>query len=143
LLLIFSFYSIAFKSLHLSIRLIETRGNHFRFDSVFIKKKPNKKKLKKIKPNRNLFRFSFLGQKPVQIGLAWFFQFGSVFSVWIGFFRFGFDSVRFFRSQAYKIKTEPVGFFKILICFFHGSVFLIFFSGFLGLIDFLIFFAHL
>ena len=71
--------------------------------------------------------------------------FGSVFQdknrfkpVWLGFFRFGFCSVWFFRFQAYK--TEPVGFFKILIVFFHNSVFsVIFFSGFLGLIGFLIF----
>jgi hypothetical protein len=65
-------------------------------------------------------------------------QFGSVFS---SFFCLG--SVWFFRFQVYKTETEPVGFFKILIGligFFHGSVFsVIFFSGFLGLIDFLIF----
>jgi hypothetical protein len=40
-------------------------------------------------------------------------RFGSVFPV------------RFFRFQAYKTKTEPIGFFKILIGFFYGSVFLI------------------
>jgi hypothetical protein len=66
---------------------------------------------KKPKPvQTDQFRFSFLGQKPVQTGLARFFQFGSV---------------RFFRFQAYKTKTEPIGFFKILIGFFYGSVFLI------------------
>jgi hypothetical protein len=52
----------------------------------------------------------FLGQKPVQIG------FGSVFSVWLGFFNLAwffflvwvrFGSVRFFRFQAYKTETEP------------------------------------
>jgi len=39
--------------------------------------------------------------------------------------------------QAYE--TEPVGFFKILIGFFHGLVFSGFFFGFLGLIGFSIF----
>jgi hypothetical protein len=35
--------------------------------------------LKKSKPvQTDQFWFSFLGQKPVQIGLAWFFRFGSV-----------------------------------------------------------------
>jgi len=81
---------------------------------IFLKKKP--------KPGQtDWFRFGsvFLGQKPVQTGLARFFRFwlgfldfgsvfsgfGSVFSVWLGFFfRFfvGFGSVRFFGY-----KTEP------------------------------------
>jgi len=46
-----------------------------------------------------------LEQKPVFSGLVWF------FSVWLGFF--GLGSVQFFWFQAYK--TEPIGFFKILI----------------------------
>jgi hypothetical protein len=46
------------------------------------------------------------------LGLAQFFP------VRLNFFRFGFGSVRFFRFQAYKTETEPVGFFKILIGFF-------------------------
>jgi len=70
---------------------------------------------------------------------VWFFwtktgsnRFGLVFSVWLEFFRiwlgffpvfFGLGSFWFFWFQAYKTKTEPVGFFKILIGFFHGSVF--------------------
>jgi hypothetical protein len=46
--------------------------------------------LKKPKPvQTDRFRFGFLGQKPVQTGLArfWlsFFLFGSVFSLWFGF----------------------------------------------------------
>jgi hypothetical protein len=53
------------------------------------------------------------------------------------------NSVWFFQFQAYKTKTEPVGFFKILIDFFHGSIFSIIFSGFLGLIGFLVFFLPL
>jgi len=77
------------------------RGNHFRFELVFIKKNNQteiflKKKPKPIQTDQ--FRFGFLGQKPVQTGLAQFFWFGSVFfrfgsgffSVWIwfGFFCF-------------------------------------------------------
>jgi hypothetical protein len=38
----------------------------------------------------------FLGQKPVQTGLAWFYP---------GFF--GLDSIWFFRFQVYKTETEP------------------------------------
>ena len=86
------------------------RGDHFRFGSVFIKKKVTKPILKKKtetepKPvQTDRFRFGFLGQKPVQTDLARF---------WLGFF--GLGSVWFFLFQAYKTETEPVGFFKILI----------------------------
>jgi len=60
----------------------------------------------------------------------------------LGFFSFArffsdLGSVCFFRFQTYK--TEPVGFFKILIGFFHGSVFSVIFFYFLGLIDFSVF----
>jgi hypothetical protein len=56
--------------------------------------------LKKTKTGSNRpvsVRFGFLGQKPVQTGLAQFFLFDSVFPVWLGFFLgfFGFVSVRF------------------------------------------------
>jgi len=102
-------------------------------------------------------RFGFLGKKPVQIGLAWFFRF------WLGFLGFGsvfvglarffsgfffvsvwFGTVRFFWFFAYKTETEPAGFFKILIglidFFFRFSFFSFFFSGFLNLINFSVFF---
>jgi len=103
------------------------------FGSVLIKKKkPNQIFFKK---NRNRFKptgfgsVRFFEQKPVQTGLARFFCLGSV--------RF------FFLFQAYK--TEPVGFFKILIgligFFSRFGFFGYFFSGFLGLIDFFIFFS--
>jgi type IV secretory pathway VirB6-like protein len=39
-------------------------------------------------------------------------------------------SVQFFQFQAYKTKTKPIGFFKILIdliSFFHGLIFSIIF----------------
>jgi len=71
------------------------KGDHFRFDSVFIKKitKPNFF-LKKPKSNQN--QLKFFRTKPVQTGLAWFFRFDLVFyrfslvffglsSVWLGF----------------------------------------------------------
>jgi hypothetical protein len=102
----------------------------------FLSKKNNQIKLKKKtetgsnKTHSNRFGLVF----PVWLGF---------FPVWLGFFfRFFFclGSIQFFRFQVYK--TKPVSFFKILIGFFHGSVFsVIFFSGFLGLIDFLVFFS--
>jgi hypothetical protein len=75
-----------------------------RFGSVFIKKNNQtefflKKKKTETGSNRPVsVLFGFLEKKPVQTGLAWFFRFGSVFSVWLGFFsgffRFGFSSSR-------------------------------------------------
>jgi len=65
-----------------------------------------------------------------------FFRFGSDFS---GFF---FVWVWFFRFQAYKTETEPVGFFKILIDligFFSWFGFFGYcFSGFIGFSVFLL-----
>jgi len=108
-----------------------TRGAHFRFGSVFIKKitKPNffKKKIKTGSNRPVSVRFGFLGKKPVQIGLARFSQFClnffrfwlffpglarfwlSFFPVWLifsGFFP-GLGSVRFFLFFGYKTETEP------------------------------------
>jgi len=80
--------------------------------------------------SKNRFKpvwLGFLGFGSVWLGLAWF------------FFRFfvGFSSVRFF---VYKTGTEPAGFFKKLIGFFFWFGFFdYFFSGFLGLICFLVF----
>jgi hypothetical protein len=102
---------------------------------VFIKKNNQIDFLKKPKPvQTDRFRFGFLGQNPVQTCSARFFRFGSV---WVGLARFfsGLGSVWFFRFQAYKTKTEPVGFFKILISligFFYYLIFsVIFFLVFL------------
>jgi hypothetical protein len=68
-----------------------------------------------------------------------FFWFGSVLAQFFS----GFGSVRFFQFQAYKTKTEPVGFFKILIgligFYSRFDFFGYFFSSFLGLFGFLIF----
>ena len=70
-------------------------------------------------------RFGFFGKKPVQTGLARFSRFGSVFPVWLGFFS-SFFRFRFGSVFSYKTKTEPAGFFKILI----GSVFSVIFFRF-------------
>jgi len=55
----------------------------FLYKKKVIKPKKIKKKQKtKTGSNRPvLVRFGFFGQKPVQTGLTWFFQFCSVFSV--------------------------------------------------------------
>jgi hypothetical protein len=104
-----------------------------------------KKKKTETNSNRPVsvsVRLGFLEQKPVQtdrfrfslvfqvwlgffvwvwFGLVWL----SFFPVWLGFFDLGL--VRFFRFQAYKTKTELVGFLKILIGFFLRFNFLSFF----------------
>jgi len=117
----------------------EDKGDHFRFGSVFIKKNNQTEIIFFLKKNRNRtetgsnrpvsVRFDFLGQKPVQTGLARFFRFwlvflgfgsvfsgfGSVFSVWLGFDSVWLDffpvfcRVRFgfFLFFAYKTETEP------------------------------------
>jgi hypothetical protein len=98
--------------------LLSFRGDHFWFGLVFIKKNNQIEFfLKKTETNSNRpvsVRFGFLGQKPVQTGLARFFCFSSVLARFFGltqffsgFFWFGFGLVRFFRFQAYKTKTEP------------------------------------
>ena len=104
-----------------------------------------KKKLKPVQTDRFRFDLIFLDKnrfKPVWLsffGLAQFFWFGLVFSVQLcfgsvcfRFFLFGFSSVRFFWFRAYKTKTEPNRsvFFKILVSFFHDSVFSIIFFQF-------------
>ena len=140
------------------------RGDHFRFGLVFIKKSNQTdfffetKNRNRVKPTGfGSVRFGFLGQKPVQTGLAQFSRFFPVLArFWLSFFRFWlgffglarfflvFCRVRFgfFRFFAYKTETEPAGFFKNiigLIGFFFGLVFSVIFSGFLGLIGFPVF----
>jgi hypothetical protein len=129
------------------------RGDHFQFGSVFIKKKITKLNLKKKKRNRvkptgfGSVRFSFLGKKPVQNGLAQFFRFcldffrfGSVFPALLGFSglaRFFFlvfsVSVRFGFFSFLLIKSNPnrTGwFFQNFNRFLFGSVFLVIFFWF-------------
>ena len=85
--------------------IVYSRGDYFRFGSVFIKKSNQTKFfLKNPKPNRNWFKttgFGFFLNQFFLVCLSFgsvFFHFGSVF--------FGLGLVRFvFRFQAYK--TEP------------------------------------
>ena len=110
-------------------------GDYFLFGLISIKKKNQTKIiifLKKPKPvQTDRFRFWFFRTKTGSN------RFGSVFSVWLSFFRFGFCSVRFFRFQAYK--TKPVSFFKILIGFFSWFGFFFVFFSFFNLINFPVF----
>ena len=87
---------------------------------------------KKPKPvQTDWFRFGLIFlDKTGSNRLGSVFQFDSVFSVCLGFFRF----------QAYKTETKPVGFFKILIDFFSRFDF---FGYFFQFNRFFGFFAHL
>jgi hypothetical protein len=77
----------------------------------------------------------FFGQKPVWLGFLGLAQF---FPIWLGFFRFGF-----FRFQAYKTRTELVGFFQNFNqfnrFFFTIRFFRLFFFSFLYLNGFSVF----
>jgi hypothetical protein len=91
-------------------------------------------KLKKIKKKTETG-----SNRPVSVRL--FLDKNQFKPVWLGFFpRLG--SVQVFWFQAYKIETEPVSFFKILIGFFSSFGFFSFFFCFLSLIGFLVFFSH-
>jgi hypothetical protein len=102
------------------------------FGSVrFLLKKNNQieiKKKKKLKPvQTDRFRFNSVPFFRTKTSSN---QFGLVFLVWLGFFRFGSGFFWFFRFHAYKTETEPIGFFKILIGligFFYGLVFSVIF----------------
>jgi len=137
--------------------MIMTRGDHFRFGSVFINKSNQTEIFFFWKKNRNRtetgsnrpvsVRF-FYGKnrfKPVWLG---FLGFGSVFLVWLGFFRFfvGFGSVRFgfFGFLLIKPKPNRTGRFfqkfnRFNRFFFRFGFFGYFFFGFLGLIGFSVF----
>jgi len=87
-------------------------------------------KLKKIKKKTETG-----SNRPVSVRL--FLDKNQFKPVWLGFFsRLG--SVQVFWFRAYKIKTEPVSFFKILIGFMVRFFQLFFY--FLNLIDFSVFF---
>jgi len=89
--------------------------DHFRFDSVFYKKS-NQIELKKKQTGSNRpvsVRFFRTKTSLAQFfsGSVWFFWFGLVFLVWLGFFWFGsiffgLGSVWFFRFQVYKTETK-------------------------------------
>jgi hypothetical protein len=115
-----------------SIRFLSkkvTKPNFF-----FFKKTENEQKTGSNRPV--LVWFGFLGKKPVQIGLARFFRF------WLGFFpvsvRFGFFDFLLIKPN----RTKPAGFFKIIIGLI-GVFFGYFFSSFLSLIGFSVFFSPL
>jgi len=104
----------------------------------FLLKKNNQTnffKKTKTEPNRNQFKPSGFGSVFLdknRFKLVWFGFYG------LAWFFFGLGSIRFFRFQNYK--TEPVGFLKILICFFSRFGFFSYlFSGFFGLISFSVF----
>jgi hypothetical protein len=84
------------------MRYLFSRGDHFRFGSVFIKKNIQtefffKKKTETCLNQPVLVRFGFLEQKPVQTGLARFFSgLAWFFSVWV---RFGFFSFRLIKLK--------------------------------------------
>jgi len=98
-----------------------SRGDHFRFGSVFIKKSNQTKKKKfwkKTETGSNwpvLVRFGFLWQKPVQTGLARFFWF------WLGFLGFFQFCLGFFRFG-----SVLAWFFLVFCRFRFGSVFSVF-----------------
>jgi hypothetical protein len=96
-----------------------TRGDHFRFGSVFIKKN-NQTEFKK-KKNRNQFKLIGFGSVRffrTKTGLARFSRFGSVFSDLTRFFsvfyRFRFGLV-FSGFRLIKLEPNRSVFFKILI----------------------------
>jgi len=137
---------------------MDSKGDYFRFDSVFIKKSNQTELKKKLKPNRNQFI-------PTGFGSVWFFRtktnsnrFGSFFLFWLSFFRFGsvffrfwlgffliffsLGSVRFgfFGFRLIKPKPNRTGrFFQNFNRFiFKLQFFRLFFSDFLGFSVFLL-----
>ena len=128
------------------LKVTLVRVDHFRFGSVwFLSKKVIKSKsfFKKTETGSNRpvsVQFGFLGQKPVQTGLARFFRFGSVSRFWLGFFWsgsvfsgfFGFGSVRF-GFLLIKPKPNRTGQFfqnfnRFFFCLFFSVIFFPVFS---------------
>jgi hypothetical protein len=111
------------------------RGDYFWSGSVFIKKKVTKlnflKKKTETEPEPvQTDRFWFLGQKPVQTGLAWFF---------LVFFCLGSARFGFFGFRLIKLKSNRTGWFFqnfnqfnqfFRLFFFRSSRFNQFFSFF-------------
>ena len=94
--------------------------------------------LKKKKQNR--FKPIIFGLVVwIKTDLARFFQFGYIFFRFDLVF-FGLGSVWFFQFQSYKIKTEPIGFFKFLI---GSNIFFMIFFLFFQFNQFFNFFNHL
>jgi hypothetical protein len=118
-----------------SVRFLSKKVTKPKF---FFKKKPE------TGSNRpGSVRFSFLGKKPVQTGLAWFFRFWlGLARFWLGFFS-GFLSVSvrfgFFGFLFIKPKPNRTGRFFQKFNRFNRFFFCSVFSGFLGLIGFPVF----
>ena len=86
-----------------SVRFLSKKITKLKF---FLKKKNrNRTETGSNRPVSVRFGSVFLGQKPVQTGLARFSRFGSVFPVWLGFFlvfcrfRFGFFGFLFMKPN--------------------------------------------
>jgi len=140
-----------------SVRFLSKKSNQIEI-IFFWKKNRNRTETGSNRPVS--VRFGFLGKKPVQIGLARFFRFWlGFFQFWLGFFRFGSILARFFFLVFCQfrfglvffgflfIKSKPnrTGWFfkKINRFFFQFDFFSYFFSNFLSLIDFPVFFSPL
>ena len=122
-----------------------SRDDHFLFGLIFIKKNNQTelfflKKKTETGSNRPVsVRFGFFREKTGSN------RFDSIFLVLARFFsgflsvsvRFGFFGFLLIKPKPNR--TEPTRFFKNLIGFFSVRFFLLFFSGFLGLIGFPVF----
>ena len=94
---------------------------------------------KRTKLNFFLKKTETGSNRPVSVRFG-FFEKNRFKSVWLEFGSVFSCLARFFRFQAYKTETKPVGFFKTLIGFFSRfDFFSYFFSGFLNLISVLVF----
>ena len=127
-------YHVSKRSIEIWVRLadVRTRGDYFRFGSAFIKKSNQTEIFFFEKKNRNQVKPTGFGSVRffrAKTGLARFFQFCSVFSVWLGFFpvfcrfRFGFLGQKPVQTGLARFSR----FFPVLALFF--SVWL----GFSGL----------
>jgi hypothetical protein len=116
------------------IRVMESRGDHFRFGSVFIKKSNQTeffflKKKTETGSNRPVsVRFGFFREKT---GSNWF---GSVFPVlarfswfWLGLARFGFFGFLFIKPKPNRTGRFFQKFNRFNRFFFFGSVFSVIF----------------
>ena len=128
-----------------SVRFLSKKSNQIEI-IFFWKKNRNRTETGSNRPVS--VRFGFLGKKPVQIGLARFFRFGSVLArfFFLVFCQFRFGLV-FFGFLFIKSKSKPnrTGWFfkKFNRFFFRFDFFSYFFSNFLSLINFPVFFSPL
>jgi hypothetical protein len=125
------------------ISIASIRDDYFQFSSVFIKKNNQtnfflKKNWKQTETGFGSVRFFRTKTDSNRFGSG--FWFGSVFSVWLGFFRFGFGSVRFFGFKLIKPKPNRISrFIQNFNRFFLQFSFFSYF--FLDFFSFLVFFS--